>query len=504
VTRYKLQVESCKFTDRTFDPQPPTFNPINCALTSPPEATKSSSIAMNDNSVPNPFASDLTRREFMKSSSFAAAMTMLGGIPLIAQNAPGTPAAEGGPTIKCAVIGCNIWGREILNTLARFPKAEVIAACDHYESEAFQERMKEAAPKAQIYTDYKKVLENTEVKAVLIATPTHQHKEIAIAAIKAGKHVYCEAPLAHTMEDAREIARAARDSFRTYFQAGLGLRSDPQRKFLLPFIRSGATGPTIKTRAQWHRKMSWRRSSPNPDREKELNWRLRKEVSTGLIGELGVQQIDAMHWFLSKRPVSVTGFGSIQLWNDGRDVDDTTQAVFQYEDNTSFNYEACLATSFDSDYEILYGTDAAVMMRGNKAWMFKEADAALLGWEVYARKDQFFKETGIALVADASKSGKQGKGDEEGAGDPPHYYAIEAFLENTKIISEAVEDFVATFDPNDTKALREYLASPHIQKSKLPAANWQDGYESTLSAIKANEAVMKKKMIKFEKEWFEV
>jgi hypothetical protein len=145
-----------------------------------------------------------------------------------------------------------------------------------------------------------------------------------------------------------------------------------------------------------------------------------------------------------------------------------------------------------------------VMMRGNKAWMFKEADAALLGWEVYARKDQFFRETGIALVADASKSGKQGKGDEEGAGDPPLYHALEAFLENTKIISEAVEDFIGTFDPNDTKALREYLASPHIQKSKLPAANWQDGYESTLSAIKANEAVMKKKMIKFEKEWFEV
>ena len=105
-------------------------------------------------------------------------------------------------------------------------------------------------------------------------------------------------------------------------------------------------------------------------------------------------------------------------------------------------------------------------------------------------------------MADASKSGKQGKGDEEGAGDPPLYYALNNFLANSELIANAVEDFVSTFDANDTKALREYLAS--IQKSKLPAATWQDGFEATVSALKANEAVMKKTTIKFEKEWFEV
>ena len=456
-----------------------------------------------DNS-PNSLDSDVTRREFMKSSSFAAAMTMLGGIPLLAQqdNKAAAPATPAGPTIKCAVIGCNVWGREILGILARLPKAEVIAVCDRYESEPFQDRLKEAAPKAQVYTDYKKVLENKDVQAVLVATPSHQHKEIVIAALKAGKHVYCEAPLAHTIEDARAIAQAARDAQKSYFQAGLSLRSDPQRKFLLPFVRSGATGQNIKSRAQWHKKASLRRSSPNPDREKDLNWRLDKEVSPGLIGEIGVQQIDELQWFLNKRPVSVTGFGGILFWQDGRSVEDTVQAVFQYEDGTSFSYEASLATSFDSEYEVLYGSDAAIMLRGNKAWLFKEADSPLLGWEVYARKEQFFKETGIALVADASKSGKQGKGDEEGAGDPPLYYALNNFLANTELIANAVEDFVSTFDANDTKALREYLAS--IQKSKLPAATWQDGFEATVSALKANEAVMKKTTIKFEKEWFEV
>src|SRR4051812_12751079 len=224
------------------------------------------------------FATDSTRREFVKTSSFATAMTMLGGIPLFAADEKVAPAADAAPSkVKVAVIGCNVWGREILNTLARFEKADVVAVCDHYESAL--RRAKEAAPKAEGYDDYKKVLENKNVQAVLVATPTHQHKEIVLAALKAGKHVYCEAPLAHTLEDAREIARAARASMKSYFQAGLLMRSDPQRRFLLTFVRSGATGQNIKTRAQWHKKMSWKRAAPGREREDELNWRLRKSSS---------------------------------------------------------------------------------------------------------------------------------------------------------------------------------------------------------------------------------
>jgi predicted dehydrogenase len=463
---------------------------------------------MNDLPQPQTDALDVSRRDFVKTSSFAAAFAMFNAGPLLApaQNAAAPAAAEPeGPTIKCAVIGVGTWGREILNTLARFPKAEVIAICDHYESPVFQRRMKEAAPKAQLYTDYTKVLENKDVQAVIVSTPTHQHKEIVVAALKAGKHVYCEAPLANTIEDARTIARAARDATKSYFQAGLNLRSDPQRKFLLPFVRIGATGRNVKTRAQWHKKMIWRRKAPTDAREHELNWNLRKESSTGLIGELGSQQIDTMHWFLDKRPVAVSGFGGILHWQDGREIEDTAQAVFQYGYGTLFNYEACIATSFDSQHEILYGSDAAIMLRGNKAWLFKEADSPLLGWEVYARKEQFFDETGIALVANATKSSKtaQSKSQEEAAySDPPIYFAMEAFLANTELIANSIEDFTAIYNTNDPKALQEYLAG--VAKNKLSAASYVEGYEAAVLAIKANEAVMKKTTIKFDKQWFEI
>ena len=150
-------------------------------------------------------------------------------------------------------------------------------------------------------------------------------------------------------------------------------------------------------------KTSWRRVSPNAARQKELNWRLDRKLSLGLIGEIGVHQVDALGWFMNERPVSVTGFGSIIQWNDGRNVPDTIQTVFDYPSGARTMYDCTLANSFDASYDMIYGSYAALMMRGARAWMFKEADSPLLGWEVYAKKNSFFGETGIALVANATK-----------------------------------------------------------------------------------------------------
>src|SRR6185369_9080923 len=146
------------------------------------------------------------------------------------------------------------------------------------------------APNAATTEDYRTILDNKDIPAVIIATPTHKHKDVVLAALQAGKHVYCEAPLAASVEDARAIAMAAKASPKTYFQSGLQLRADPQRHFLLPFIRSGALGPWVMVRSQYHKKQQWRLEASNPDRMKEINWRLDKAISPGLVGEIGVHQ----------------------------------------------------------------------------------------------------------------------------------------------------------------------------------------------------------------------
>ncbi len=222
-------------------------------------------------------AAELNRRDFI--GSFATLMTMLGGVELVTRTSVRAADLETLVPfqVKCAVIGLGNWGREIIATLARVKTSQLVAVCDTYP--ASLKRGANAAPNAKGVEDYRRILDDKEVQAVIIATPTHQHREIVLAALQAGKHVYCEAPLANSLEDARTIALTAKAARRQIFQAGLQMRADPQRRFLLDFIRAGASGKAVKAHAQWHKKQSWRMTSPNPDREQELNWRLRKDVS---------------------------------------------------------------------------------------------------------------------------------------------------------------------------------------------------------------------------------
>jgi predicted dehydrogenase len=444
---------------------------------------------------------DFNRRDFIKGGSMATLMTFLGGVEIKAQSEPKPAEANKDdtdrPRAKCAVIGFGNWGREIVATLSRLPQAQVAVICDNYE--ATLKRAAKAAPGATTEKDYRKVLDNKDIQAVLIATPSHLHRDIAVAALQAGKHVYCEAPLATTVEDARAIAKAAKAAPRQQFQSGLLYRSDPQRHFLLPFIRAGALGKTVMARAQWHKKQSWRGTSPNPAREEAMNWRLSSATSAGLMGEFGIHQLDSAAWFLNARPLSVTGFGSVSFWKDGREVPDTIQAIFEFPGGVNLVYDATLANSFDSEYEMYYGSDAAVMLREGKAWMFKEVDAPLLGWEVYANKDSFYKETGIALSANATKLAKATAKPGESDSPTPLFSALDAFITNTVEVGAAVEDFKSSYDINDVKALQEYLANI----KKQPGAGYQEGLDAAILAIKANEAILKGQKVSLSKDLFE-
>jgi len=237
----------------------------------------------------------------------------------------------------------------------------------------------------------------------------------------------------------------------------------------------------------------------------------------GLIGEIGVHQLDLAGWYLAGRPKAVTGFGSLIQWTeDGRTMEDSVQAVFEYAGGVLHSQEITITNSFDSDYDIFYGSDSAIMVRDRKAWMFKESDAQLLGWEVYARKETFYKESGIVLGADATKLSAADKKQAQGAvqgqtqtgtvtpveDESALSFSLRRFLTNSLLVGTGVEDFVASFGDKDMKALAEYLNG--LAKSRQPAASWKEGYEAAVIAIKANEAIRKKQRIVFSKEWFEV
>jgi predicted dehydrogenase len=443
---------------------------------------------------------DFNRRDFLKSGSVTTLMTMLGGVELFGET---KPEAEGSPDkkIKVGLIGIGSWGREILNTLVLVDQAEVAVVCDTYPASV--RRAASIAPKAAQTSDYKTILENKDIKAVIVATPTHQHKEVVLAALKAGKHVYCEAPMASTMEDAKIIANAAKAAKQQVFQTGLQLRADPQRHFLVPFIRSGAIGNWLSCRAQFHKKQSWRSTSPKPEREKELNWRLSKETSSGLVGELGIHPIDQAVWFINAQPVAVNGFGTLALWKDGRDVPDTIKAILEFPGGVTMSYNATLANSFDGEYAMFYGTDAAVMLRESKAWLFKEVDSPLLGWEVYASKEVFYKETGIVLKANASKSVPANAGaqvQESPYSNTPLFHSLQVFLRNGIDVTDKVEDATSLLGAEDT----EGIAAEAAKVQRRAAAGYLEGFQSAVTAIKANESILTGQRIVLKPEWYEL
>jgi predicted dehydrogenase len=110
-------------------------------------------------------------------------------------------------------------------------------------------------------------------------------------------------------------------------------------------------------------------------------------------------------------------------------VYDTVEARLFYGGDIIMDYRASLATSFGGVHEVLHGANASVRLAWENGWLFKEADAPTEGWEVYATRQQFHSEEGIALVADATRLAAQGRlQDGFGLEHPPLYYALADFV----------------------------------------------------------------------------
>lgn len=359
------------------------------------------------------------RRTFL-----AQTVGALTGIALVPDLADAFPRPQG-PPLTVGLVGAGRQGRAILAELQKLEPVRVAAICD---VSATRLRLAlERIQGARGFGDHRALLELPEVQAVIVATPTHLHREIVQHAFQAGKHVYCEAPLAHTIEDTRAIVSAAAGA-KQIFQAGFQARSNPTYKRARPLVKTELR-ELVSLSAQHHRKTSWRFPAPDPGAERATNWRLDPEVSLGLAGEIGSHQLDVATWFLGEAARRVTGRGTIRLHKDGRAVPDTIQLDLVWAGDVVLRYEATIANSFGGEYEVFHGANSALKLAGTHGWLFKEADAPTQGWEVYATRQQFYGDEGIVLVADATKLAAQGRL-KEGAGlpHPPLYYALADFL----------------------------------------------------------------------------
>lgn len=392
-----------------------------------------------------------TRRGFLRRAAGGLAAMAL--VPELSEARP----LVRGAGLRVGLIGVGRQGRQILAELAKIEGVEVAAICDVVES-----RLKSGqgrAPGAAAFADHRAMLDQAkDVPALIIATPTHLHRAIALDCIQAGRHVYCEAPLATTIDDARAMASAAR-SASTVFHAGFQGRSNPVYSLARSFFKGNALRDVVGLRAQNHQKTTWRVPSADPAQEAALNWMLDDSVSLGLAGEWGSHQFDVFHYFLDAYPTTVRGRGATLVHNDGRKVHDTISLDLDFGKGVSLAYSATLANSYEGRYEALYGSMAAIRLAWSHGWMFKESDAPTQGWEVYANRQRLYSEDGITLIAGATKLAEQGKL-KEGVGLPNSslYYALADFVKS-------------------------------VAEGKPAACSADEGLRATVVGIRASEAV---------------
>ncbi len=322
---------------------------------------------------------NISRRHFLSSAAGAAA-------------APAVLRAQGAnEKVQVGWIGVGIRGYPLLGNLIDVAPqdAQVKAVCDSYAGHLArgQDRVQSMQKtKPDTYDDYRRMLEDRSLDAVFIMTPEHLHRDMVIAALDAGKHVYVEKPLTHTIEEGRDILEAVKRTGKKV-QVGTQRRSSLLYQRAREIYQSEALGKVTFVRAFWYRNSlpdnpQWRYEIPsdatasNTDFNKFLGrapqrpfslpryfqWRLYWDYSGGIATDLLVHQTDAAHMVLGMHaPKSVVASGGTYYWtNDDREVPDTCSALYEYPESVHLNYSCMFANQHYGYGEQFFGSEATM------------------------------------------------------------------------------------------------------------------------------------------------
>ena len=326
-----------------------------------------------------------TRRTFLGAS--AAGVAAAGGPALVpafawTQAAFANTSANDRPRIGC--IGTGSMGTGDARDHARF--GDILAVCDVDNRHAERCRNDEQAGKgkADVYRDYRRVLDRPDIDVVSIVTPDHWHVKIAIEALEAGKHVFCQKPLSLTLEENR-LARAAAEKYpHLQFFIGTQQRSDRER-FLraVNMVHKGLLGPIKKVTvgingsptggpfpiADIPRELNWEmwlgQAPEVPYRERRCHYEFRwwYEYSGGKFTDWGAHHVDIAQWALQE---DQKGKGPIKI--DGTDA----QHPVPFE-NGFPTVDDCYNTSQDFAITCTFpsGTEMIVTSRGDNGILFE-------------------------------------------------------------------------------------------------------------------------------------
>jgi predicted dehydrogenase len=290
-------------------------------------------------------------------------------------------------TLRIGIIGAGERMKGLLNSADQVGRYQIVAVSDVYgpHRDAIKERSNGLAT---THLDYREVLDK-DIDAVIIASPDHWHVTMAVDALKAGKDVYLEKPVTHTLEEGAALTHAVRSS-KQILQCGMQQRSWTHFRDAVGLIQAGSLGRVVQVRTYWWQNYQrdwpkkpvdqqaldwklWLGSAPDQpySEEKLFHWRWFWNFGGGAMTDLFTHWIDVVHWAMKTDQPRQAQMLADKYVFDKWDCPDTIQAAFRYP---AFDvvYEGMMSSSIDDGGLEFRGTDATLKINRSGFTVYRE------------------------------------------------------------------------------------------------------------------------------------
>src|SRR5215217_6969921 len=304
--------------------------------------------------------------------------------------------------IQIALIGSGGMGVADTTTALTVPGIKLVAVCDLYDGR-LAEAQKRWGSDIAITRDYREILERKDVDAVIIATPDHWHKDISVAAMNKGKHVYCEKPMVHDISEGAAVVEAQSRNKVVYQVGSQGLSSLGNEK-AKELLKAGAIGKLNYAEGFWARMSpfgAWQYPIPadaSPktvgwdafvantnkrpfDATRFFRWRNYRDYGTGVSGDLFVHLFSSLHFVTgSLGPDKILATGGLRYWKDGREVPDVMLGMFDYGETAAHPaFNLSLRVNFvdgtgGTNYLRMVGSEGSMTVEWDKVTLYKNTE----------------------------------------------------------------------------------------------------------------------------------
>ncbi len=302
--------------------------------------------------------------------------------------------------LQVGVIGLKGIGFPLARSFINTGRANILAACD-VDEDVLDQRIQDIAfyngSAPERYTDFRDILENDQIDAVIVATPDHWHAIQAVMACEAQKDVYLEKPAAHNVHECRVLAQAAQQ-YNRIVQQGTQQRSGVHFQEAKEYIEQGHLGKIALVR-NWgilgRDDIGNKEDSPEPDyvdydfwlgpapqrpfneNRFHYNWRFFWEYGTGDMGNWGVHWIDTSLWTLDLGwPLSVSSTGGKFIYEDDKETPDTQVTTYEYP-HLTMTWELRQWSNYTPD-----GRNVGTGFYGEEQTLIINRD----GWKAYSKE----------------------------------------------------------------------------------------------------------------------